>query len=315
MDASDHEWIKGIKCHLHAAIDDSTGMIVGTYFDVQETLNGYYHVAAQIFKEYGIPYMFYTDNRAIFEYKRKGEKNIEKDTFTQFGYMCHNLGIALETTSISQAKGKIERLFQTLQSRLIAELSLLFLSGVKDYVVKYQTLQSRLIAELRLEKIETIEQANEYLPIYIQKFNEQFALKIDNNKNVFENQLTEEEINLNLSVISKRKVDSGCCISYKNKYYRLEDENVEFRNFRRGTEVIVVQSFDKKLYGNVSDKLYTLVEVPKEEKESKYFGVKKEVKKEKKKYIPPLEHPWKKKSFEKYLEKQQKAKGKGECIE
>lgn len=120
MDASDHEWIKGIKCHLHAAIDDSTGMIVGAYFDVQETLNGYYHVTAQIFKEYGIPYMFYTDNRTVFEYRRKGEKSIEKDTFTQFGYMCHNLGIALETTSISQAKGKIERLFQTLQSRLIA---------------------------------------------------------------------------------------------------------------------------------------------------------------------------------------------------
>ena len=104
-------------------------------------------------------------------------------------------------------------------------------------------------------------------------------------------------------------------MEYLNKYYCLEDENVEFRNFRRGTEVIVVQSFDKKLYGNVSDKLYTLVEVPKEEKESRYFGVKEEVKKEKKKYIPPLEHPWKKKSFEKYLEKQQKAKGKGECIE
>ena len=104
MDASNHEWIKGVKCYLHAAIDDSTGMIVGAYFDVQETLNGYYHVAAQIFKEYGIPYMFYTDNRTIFEYKRKGEQSIEKDTFTQFGYMCHNLGITLETTSISQAK-------------------------------------------------------------------------------------------------------------------------------------------------------------------------------------------------------------------
>lgn len=269
MDASDHEWIKGIKCHLHAVIDDSTGMIVGAYFDVQETLNGYYHVAAQIFKEYGIPYMFYTDNRTIFEYKRKGEKNIEKDTFTQFGYMCHNLGIALETTSISQAKGKIERLFQTLQSKLIVEL--------------------------RLEKIETIEQANEYLGKYIQKFNAQFALNIDDSKNVFENQLTKEEIDLNLAILSKRKIDSGCCISYKNVYYRLEDEKGELRNFRKGTEVTVIQSFDKKLYGNISDKLYSLIEVPEEEKE-------------KKKYIPPLEHPWKKKSFEKYLERQQKIK-------
>ena len=92
--------------------------------------------------------------------------------------MCHNLGIALETTSISQAKGKIERLFQTLQSRLIAEL--------------------------RLEKIETIEQANEYLPIYIQKFNEQFALKIDNNKNVFENQL--EKIYTSIRTSMKEKI-------------------------------------------------------------------------------------------------------------
>ena len=265
MDASNHEWIKGVKCHLHAAIDDSTGMIVGAYFDVQETLNGYYHVAAQIFKEYGIPYMFYTDNRTIFEYKRKGEKSIEKDTFIQFGYMCHNLGIALETTSISQAKGKIERLFQTLQSRLIVEL--------------------------RLEKIETIEQANEYLPIYIQKFNRQFALEIYDNKNVFENQLTEEEINLNLSVLSKRKIDSGCCISYKNKYYRLEAENTELKNFRKGTEVTVIQTFDKKLYGNALDKLYILVEVPEEEEASRYFGMKEEEKKEKKKYIPPLKYP------------------------
>ena len=118
-----------------------------------------------------------------------------------------------------------------------------------------------------------------------------------------------------MSVLSKRKIDSGCCISYKNKYYRLEAENTELKNFRKGTEVTVIQSFDKKLYGNVSDKLYSLIEVAEEEKESRYFGVKEEEKKEKKKYIPPLEHPWKKKSFEKYLEKQQKAKGKGECIE
>lgn len=117
-----------------------------------------------------------------------------------------------------------------------------------------------------------------------------------------------------MSVLSKRKVDSGCCISYKNMYYRLEDEKGELRNFRKGTEVTVIQSFDKKLYGNVSDKLYILVEVPKEEKESRYFGVKEEVKKEKKKYIPALEHPWKKKSFEKYLEKQERKKEKEEYI-
>ena len=140
------------------------------------------------------------------------------------------------------------------------------------------------------------------MPTYIQKFNRQFALEIYDNKNVFENQLTEEEINLNLLVLSKRKIDSGCCISYKNKYYRLEAENTELKNFRKGTEVTVIQSFDKKLYGNVSDKLYSLIEVAEEEKESRYFGVKEEEKKEKKK------------SFEKYLERQQKIKEKEDNI-
>ena len=125
------------------------------------------------------------------------------------------------------------------------------------------------------------------MPTYIQKFNRQFALEIYDNKNVFENQLTEEEINLNLLVLSKRKIDSGCCISYKNIYYHLEDEKGDLRNFRKETEVTVIQTFDKKLYGNVLDKLYILVEVPEEEKESRYFGMKEEEKKEKKKYIYP----------------------------
>ena len=47
------------------------GMIVGAYFDKQETLNGYYNVLHQILSNHGIPYMFYTDRRTVFEYKQK----------------------------------------------------------------------------------------------------------------------------------------------------------------------------------------------------------------------------------------------------
>ena len=55
MDASEKEWIKGITWHLHLAIDDATGRVLGAYFDTQETLNAYYHVLAQILSKYGIP--------------------------------------------------------------------------------------------------------------------------------------------------------------------------------------------------------------------------------------------------------------------
>ena len=89
MDASLHPWFGEEKSQLHIAIDDSTGTIVGAYFDQQETLNGYYHVFHQILTHYGIPAMFYTDRRTVFEYKRKCKDKVEKDTFTQFSYACH----------------------------------------------------------------------------------------------------------------------------------------------------------------------------------------------------------------------------------
>ncbi|MFV0381880.1 MAG: hypothetical protein ACK5KR_06640 [Breznakia sp.] len=71
MDASEYMWMRGVLWHLHVAIDDASGEIVGAYFDTQETLCGYYHVFYQILNNHGIPCMFYTDRRTVFEYKRK----------------------------------------------------------------------------------------------------------------------------------------------------------------------------------------------------------------------------------------------------
>lgn len=96
------------KSQLHIAVDDATGAIVGAYFDEQETLNGYYHVLEKILKTYDVPYMFYTDRRTVFEYKQKKFPSVEDDTFTQFGYACKQLGIQIKTTSVPQAKWRVE---------------------------------------------------------------------------------------------------------------------------------------------------------------------------------------------------------------
>ena len=84
MDATPYEWIPGQIWHLHLAIDDAIGRIVGGWFDIQETLNGYYHVFHQILTTHGIPYKFLTDRKTVFIYKKKKSPSIDEDTYTQF---------------------------------------------------------------------------------------------------------------------------------------------------------------------------------------------------------------------------------------
>ena len=278
MDASVHIWFSDVKCQLHAAIDDSTGAILGAYFDPEETLNGYYNIFHQILIGYGIPSMFFTDRRTVFEYKLKKSPKIEDDTFTQFGYACKQLGVEIKTSSVPQAKGRVERLFQTLQSRLPLEMRL---AGVTD-----------------------IQQANEFLNSYIKKFNAQFALPIDHTKSVFEKQPSNSEINLILAVLTDRKIDSGHCIKFNNKYYRTVDSENNLVCHHKGTDALVIKSFDGELYTSINDKTYGMAEVALREAVSKNFDIVNPEPKQKTKYIPPMSHPWRLSSFMNFLKKQ-----------
>jgi hypothetical protein len=106
LDASVECWINNdTKWNLHIAIDDATSMIIGAYFDYQETTYGYYNVLKQILEQYGIPIDFYTDNRSSF-INNRGKTRKEREANVQFRRVCTELGIDLITTSIAQAKGK-----------------------------------------------------------------------------------------------------------------------------------------------------------------------------------------------------------------
>ena len=248
MDASPYEWVPGQIWHLHLAIDDATGRITGGWFDTQETLNGYYHVFHQILSEYGIPYKFFTDRRTVFTYKKKNSPSLDEDTYTQFAYACKQLGVQLESSSVPQAKGRVERL--------------------------NQTLQSRLPIELRLAGITTIDDANEFLNPYIKEFNEKFALPLNGIKSVFVEQPPEEKINLILSVLCERTVDSGHCLRHSNKYYRMLNRCGMQIHFRKGTKVMFIQAYDGAKYCCVNDKdIYALEEIPEHEAKSKEFDL------------------------------------------
>ena len=140
MDASPYKWFGASKTTLHIAVDDATGRITGAYFDEQETLSGYYNVYHQILRKYGIPYKFFTDRRTVFTYKKKKAPDIGDDACTQFAYACKQLGTNIEYSSVPQAKGRVERMFETLQSRLPVELRL---AGITDIAAANEFLDSR----------------------------------------------------------------------------------------------------------------------------------------------------------------------------
>ena len=276
-DACIHLWFGNIKTALHAAIDDATGQVVAAYFDNQETLNGYYNIYYQILTNYGIPYLFKTDKRTVFEYNKKGTTSDEDNTFTQFAYACKQLGTSIECSSVPEFKPRIERLFESFQLRLIPEL--------------------------RLANITTIEEANSFLPIFLKKYNSKFALCIDNTKSVFENQPSEQKINLTLAVLSRRVVDTGHSICFKKKYYRTVNSVGTPIYFGKGTKCMVIEAFDKSLYATIEDNIFALEEIPEVQTYSKNFD---EIlpTKPKKIYIPKMTHPFKRNSFEKFIEKQ-----------
>ena len=278
QDGSIHQWFGDIKTCLHLAIDKATSTIVGAYFDKQETLNGYYHVFYQILTKYGIPYKFLTDNRTVFNYisLNPDKRTSDKDVLTQYGYACKQLGVDLETTSVSQAKGLIERT-----------------NG---------TFQGRLVNELKLYGITTIEDANKYLiDVFVPYFNERFALDYKKFESVFEESPSTEKINYTLAVLTPRKIDNGNSIKYYGKYYQPYLNN-KLKCFAPKTEALVIKAFNGDLLVTIDEQVLELRELSRNERFSKEFDEVIEIK-EKKKYIPPMTHPWKLSSFKKQIQK------------
>ena len=278
QDGSIHNWFGNKKTCLHLAIDKATSTIVGAYFDKQETLNGYYHVFYQILTNYGIPYKFFTDNRTVFNYMslNPDKRTSDKDVLTQYGYACKQLGVELETSSVSQAKGLIERT-----------------NG---------TFQGRLVNELKLNGITTIDEANKYLlEVFVPDFNRRFAMDHKKFKSVFEVSPSLEKINYTLAVLTPRKIDNGNSIKYYGKYYQPYLDG-ELKCFMPKTECLVIKAFNGNLLVTIDEQVLELKELSRNECFSKEFNEVVEVK-EKKKYIPPMSHPWKLASFRKQLQK------------
>ena len=211
--------------------------------------------------------------------RKKGALSDDNDTYTQLAYACKQLGTQLESSSVPQAKGRIERLNQTLQSRLPIEFRL---AGVTD-----------------------INNANEFLHSYIKEFNEKFSLPLHGIKSVFETQPSKEKINLILAVLTERTVDAGHAIQFKKKFYKMIDHKGVQIHYRKGTKVMLIKAFDRSMFACVNDKdIYALEEIPAHEHKSKDLDADYKQPKPRKPYIPPMNHPWRLEAFNKFAHSQ-----------
>lgn len=267
IDGSPHYWFeeRGECCSLLVFIDDATSRIQLARFFPSETTFAYFEMVKKYLLKHGKPLSFYSDKHSIF---RINKSEPESGTgLSQFGRAMQDLDIELIHANSPQAKGRVERVFNTLQNRL----------------VKW----------LRIEGISNLASANNKIDEFIEEHNIKFSVQPKNKEDLHRNINNFEDIKNIFTVQEVRKVSKNKTIQYKNKIYQI---NVPGKGYRlRQSGVIVCE--DSKgnitlLYKNqsLSYTVYDKNQHYSETVDSKVIAMKKI--RPKKKFTPSPNHPW-----------------------
>ncbi len=268
IDGSPHDWFEGraSKCTLIVFIDDATSKLLYLKFEKAETTWAYLDGIKESISKEGLPLAYYSDKHSIFRINHPNA--LSGDGLTQFGRVVKDLGIKSICANSPQAKGRVER--------------------------SNRILQDRLVKELRLNSISTMEEANDFLPSFMEKYNQKFAKEPKSHLNAHR----EVTKNLNLDYIfnlrETRYLSKNLIFQYKNTLYQiktdkqtytlrnakikvLEDKNgnilVEYKNKQLSYEIYEERPFQKEVSSKELN--VTLDDIFKH------------------KYKPSKRHPWK----------------------
>ena len=265
FDGSYHVWFGNEESCLLLSVDDATGKITRAKFDINESTIAVFKFWKEYFLENGLPLSIYLDKFSTYKINHKNAVD-NKDMITQFERAMNQIGVQLITAHSPEAKGRVERMFQTLQDRLIKEL--------------------------RLAGITTIEEANEFLKEYIPKFNAKFAVapKRKNDLHKKMNKQLKEKLSGVLSVQNIRKVNNDYTIMFKNNFFQLDREQTT--TVYKKDDVIVEEHLDGKIKLRLKNSYlnYTVLpERPKKEINIKLAAI---TRSNQSHYKPPADHPW-----------------------
>lgn len=215
IDGTPHDWFQnGKKYSLHLAIDDATGEALCGWFMSTECLEGYVHMLEILVIKYGIPENIYCDRHTILINPKDGE-------LTNFGHMCEDLGINIIAANTAQAKGKIEKWNNTIQNRLLNDIT------------RYN--------------IKSIDELNKFFnDYYCNYLNQKYAYEPKEQDTAF---VPLDNIDLShiLCIRDKRTMLNGNVISWNNNYYQILDKDGFIKQIFKGTELEIYQNVLTKI--------------------------------------------------------------------
>lgn len=242
IDASLHRWLgdRGPKLSLVGGIDDATGKIVGAVFRPQEDSMGYFLLLDQILHRYGIPEAIYSDRHTIHFSPTRDKLTVEEElqgkkvALTQFGRALDELLIQHIAARSPQAKGRIERLWGTLQDRLVLHLSLLGAC--------------------------TLEAANAALPAFIEQYNARFAVAPADSLPVYR-PVVSLDLEHILCMKETRTLSNGNVFSFEGNLYQVLLPN-HHPFLAPRTKVTVCQSLDGFVTAGIWNNWYPTALIP-----------------------------------------------------
>lgn len=201
IDGSPHDWFEGRApyCTLLVFIDDATGKLKYLQFMLHETTVGYMAGVKHYLEENGKPQSLYSDRHSIFRVnsRKRGAAEVTDEVgITQFDRAMHELDIELIFANSPQAKGRVERM--------------------------NETLQGRLPKEMRLLKINSLEEGNRYLPTYMEEFNKQFGVVAISSRDAHRPLKAQEKLGEVLVQKHVRIVSKSLTVSYENKLLQIK---------------------------------------------------------------------------------------------
>jgi len=258
MDGSHHPWLedRGLKCVLMGYVDDATSRIYGRFYEYEGTMPAMDSFKRYI-KRYGIPQSIYLDKHST--YKSTKNPTLEDEfnnikNLSQFERALKELGVDVIHANSPQAKGRIERSFNTHQDRLVKEL--------------------------RLANITTIKDANVLLGSYIGRHNAKFSVDAIEEANLHRPIPSNFNLSRVLSIKNKATLKNDFTIQHKNRFYQVLDTI-------RAKEVTIEEHLDGKirLYHNDTQLRYRLIDkIPKHRIKKTY--------KLSRSHKPTENHPW-----------------------
>jgi len=265
FDGSYHIWFGDEESCLLLSVDDATGKITYAKFDINESVVAVFKFWTEYFEKNGLPISIYLDKFSTYKVNHKNAVD-NKDMITQFERAMNQIGVKPITAHSPEAKGRVERM--------------------------NETLQDRLVKELRLANISTIEKANDFLKEYIPKFNAKFSVVPSRRANLHKalNNTTKARLPQIFSIQETRIVMNDYTIRFKKKFYQL-NETQPTTIYKKDT-VIVEKHLNGEIKINCKDKYLNYTELP--ERPKKILNVKLPALTIRKQsnWKPPADHPW-----------------------